>query len=353
MMRLASSIVLFCAAMAIGCDYYDSPPTPFIEGGEDGVLEDPKAPLVISFSESVDPKTIAIKVIRLVTDVEGNLVDEVPNPDPEASLNPLYSLDTIEEFGGTSELLDDNSRIRIVPSAPLPVGAKLAVLVEAGLKDLKGNVTKTRKRLTFGYSFKLECNAPTAVFDPGYYFLLADISQPLKVQVQLWGYFDVDPATGAVKGQCTNADRNPDVNRCSPACKTGEFCRLLPAPACVAGSERAGTVDEYIDYVPNQTPPTGYTFSIEGCVQDQPDGTAVFVTAPTEVVVQQPAVTLRNVTLGAAITKDPGGLIRGSGALAADEVLLGINPSGKGEGSLQMRSVPPGEEPKDIPLPSP
>lgn len=353
MMRLASSIVLLTAAMALGslgCDYYDAPPTPYVEGGEDGVLEDPKAPLVISFSESVDPKTIAIKIIRLVTDTEGNLADEV---DPTAELETLYRLDTLEELGGTSELLDDNSRIRITPVAPLPIGSKLAVLVEAGLKDLQGNVTKTRKRLTFGYSFKLECNAPTAVFDPGYYFMLADIKQPLKVQVQIWGYFDVDPMTGAVNGQCTNADRNPDPNRCPTPCKQGEFCRLLPAPACVAGSERAGTVDEYIDYIANQIPPTGYTFSVQGCVQDQPDGTAVFVTAPTEVVVQQPAVTLRNMTLGAAITKDPNGVVHGSGALAADDVLLGSNPSGKGEGSLQMISVPAAEAPKDIPMPSP
>jgi len=351
MKRLAISIALLSAAMALGCDYYDAPPAPYIEGGEDGVLEDPKAPLVVSFSESVDPKTIAIKIIRVVTDVEGNLADEVAGT--EGELNALYSLDTSEELGGTSELLDDNSRIRITPVAPLPIGSKLAVLVEAGLKDLKGNVTKTRKRLTFGYSFKLDCNAPTAVFDPGYYFLLADIKQPLKVQVQLWGYFDVDPMTGAVKGQCTNADRNPDPSRCSPPCAQGEFCRLLPAQACVAGSERAGTVDEYVDYIPNETPPTGYTFSIEGCVQDQPDGSAVFVTAPTEVVVQQPAVTLRNVTLGAALLKNPEGVVNGSGALQADEVLLGINPSGKGEGSLQMRSVSASEAPKNVPMPAP
>jgi hypothetical protein len=351
MVRLGSSVVLLASALALGCDYYDAPPTPSIEGGEDGVLEDPKSPLVISFAESVDPATIAVKVIRLVTDVEGNLGDE--DQDSETDLNPLYSRDAIEEIGGTSELLEDNSKLRIVPIAPLPIGSKLAVLVEAGLKDLQGNVTKTRKRLTFGYSFKLECNAPTAVVESGYYFLLADIKQPLKVQVQLWGYFDVDPMTGKVSAQCTNADRNPDPNRCPTPCKTDEFCRLLPAPACVKGSERAGTVDEHIDYIPNQTPPTGYTFSIEGCVQDQPDGTTVFVTAPTEVIVQQPPVTLRNVTLGASMTKDAMGIVRGSGALAADEVLLGGNPSGKGEGNLDMRSVPADQAPKDLPMPMP
>ncbi len=350
-LRFASSILLLSSMLAVGCDVYDAPPTPALVGAEDGVLEDPKAPLVVSFAEPVDPATISVKVIRLVTDVEGNLGDE--DADPETDLNILYSLDKIAEVGGASELLENNSQLRIVPNAPLPIGAKLAVLVEAGLTDLTGNTTKTRKRLSFGYSFKLECNAPTAVFEPGYYFMLADIKQPLKVQVQLWAYFDVDPVTGAVHGQCTNADRIKDPNRCPTPCKSSEACRLLPTPACVAPSEKAGTVDEYSDYVPNEIPPTGYTFGIEGCVQDQPDGTVAFVTAPTEVIVQQPAVTLRNVTLGASLTKDAMGVVRGGGSLAADEVLIGINPSGKGEGSLDMRWVSPNEAPKDIPLPKP
>lgn len=350
-LRLASSILLLSSVLTAGCDVYDAPPTPTIVGAEDGVLEDPKAPLLVSFAEPVDPATINVKVIRLVTDVEGNLGDE--DADPLTDLNVLFSTDQIGDVGGTKELLENNSQLLITPNAPLPIGAKLAVLVEAGLTDLAGNTTKTRKRLTFGYSFKLDCNAPSAVFQSGYYFLLADIKQPLKVQVQLWGYFDIDPMTGAVHGQCTNADRIKDPNRCPMPCKSSEACRLLPAPACVAPSEKAGTVDEYSDYVPNQIPPTGYTFAIDGCVQDQPDGSAVFVTAPTEVIVQQPAVTLRNITLGASLIKDAMGVVRGGGSLAADEVLIGINPSGKGEGSLDMRFVSADEAPKDIPMPMP
>jgi len=354
MSRLGSSILLLAlsAAFSLGCgETYDAPPTPFIEGAEDGVLEDPKAPLVVSFAEPVDPATISVKVIRVVTDIEGNLGDE--DSDPETDLNILFQTDSLGDSGGTSELLDNNSRLRITPNAPLPIGSKLAVLVEKGLTDLTGHTTKTRKRLTFGYSFKLECNAPSAVFQSGYYFLLADIKQPIKVQVQLWSYLDMDPVTGKVRGQCTNADRNKDPNRCPMPCGTGEVCRLLPEPACVAPSEKAGTVEEYSDYVVNTIPPTGFTFGIEGCVQDQPDGSVAFVTAPTEVIVQQPAVTLRNVTLTASLTKDAMSVVRGNGSLAADEVLLGINASGKGEGGLDLRSVSADEAPKDVPMPTP
>jgi hypothetical protein len=353
MSRLGSSILLLSlsAALSLGCETYDAPPAPFIEGGENGVLEDPKAPLVVAFAEPVDPATINIKLIRLATDIEGNLGDE--DADPETDIDVLYSNDTIGESGGTSELLDNNSRLRITPNAPLPIGAKLAVLVEKGLKDLNGNTTATRKRLTFGYTFKLECNAPSAVFQSGYYFLLADIKKPLQVQVQLWSYLEMDPVTGKVRGQCTNADRIKDPNRCPTPCTDGNVCRLLPEPACVKASEKAGTVDEYSDYLPNVIPPTGYTFSVEGCLKDQPDGSVAFVTAPTDVIVQQPAVTLRNVTMTASLTKDATGVVRGGGSLAADEVLIGINASGKGEGSLDMRSISADEAPKDVPKPTP
>jgi len=353
MSRLGSSILFFslASALVMGCETYDAPPAPSIEGGEDGVLEDPKAPLVLSFAEPVDPATIKVKIIRVATDIEGNLGDE--DSDSATELNVLFSSDELGVVGGTAELLENNSKLVITPVAPLPVGSKLAVLVEPGLKDLQGQATTARKRLSFAYSFKLECNAPSAVFQSGYYFLLADIKAPLKVQVQLWAYFDVDPKTGAVHGQCTNADRNPDPNRCQPACESGLVCRKLPSPACIKPSEKAGTVDEYSDYVFNDVPPTGYTFALDGCVLDQPDGSVGFVTAPTEVIVQQPAVTLRNVTLSASLSKDTNGVVRGGGSLAADEVLLGINPSGKGEGGLDIRAVSAEEAPKDLPKPTP
>jgi hypothetical protein len=203
----------------------------------------------------------------------------------------------------------------------------------------------------FSYEFKLDCSKPSQIFPSGAYFLLAEIEDPIPTQVQLWAVFHVDPATGLVRGQATNADRNPDPNRCPMPCDASEACRLFPAPDCVPPSERAGTADEYADYVPNGTPPTGYTFTIDGCVVDQPDQSVVFGTAPTDVMVQSPAVTLRNVTLTAQFAKDKDGVLRGSGALAADTVLIGTASSGKAEGTLTGRLAPPNEVPPGIPEP--
>jgi len=348
-----STVLLLSAAMLVGCgELYDAPPAPFIEGAEDGLLDDASVPVVLSFGEAVDPTTIHVKVVRAVTDIEGNLADE--DADPATELDVFFISHPVDgDVGGVGELIEGNTKLRIVLKAPLPVGPKLALLVEKGLADVAGHETTTRKRLGFGYSANLECNAPSAVFGSGYYFMLADILEPLATQVQLWAYYDVDPMTGAVHGQCTNADRIKDPNRCPMACTDGKVCRLLPQPECVLPSTKAGTVDEYSDYVPNPTPPTGYTFPIEGCVQDQPDGTVAFVTAPTDVVVQSPAVTLRNVTLNASFGKDAMGVLRGAGSLVSDQVLIGTTASGKGKGGLDARKVPTDEVPKDVPLPEP
>ncbi len=339
--------LLLALATQAGCALYDSPPQPQIEGAEDGALDDPKAPLVLSFGEPIDPATLKVSLVRLVTDVEGNLV--------HTDADVLYTHDpAFSDVGGTSELVEGNSALRIVPTAALPIGPKLALLIEPGLKDLAGNETKTQRRLLFAYQFDLDCNKPTAIFKPGKYFLLADVKSPLKTQVQLFGSMTVDPETGKVLGKFTNADRNPDPSRCPQlSCKSSEVCRTLPDPACVAPSERAGTVDEFSDYLPNEVPPTGYAFTAEACVQDQPDGSVVFVSAPVDVIVQLPPVTLRNAQLTAQFALDAAGVLQGSGSLSADQVLLGTTASGKGEGGLLARLLTDEEAPPGIPEPTP
>jgi hypothetical protein len=339
--------LLVALAAQPGCALYDSPPRPAIEGAEDGVLDDPQAPIVLSFGEPVDPATVRVSLVRLVTDVEGNLV--------HADEDLLFAHDpAFNDVGGSSEFLDGNAALRILPSAALPIGPKLVLLVEPGLKDTAGNETKTQRRLLFSYQFDLDCDKPTTIFKPGKFFLLADVKSPLQTQVQLFGSMTVDPETGKVRGKFTNADRNPDASRCAPlTCKSSEVCRLLPDPACVAPSERAGTVDEFSDYVPNDIPPAGYSFTADACVEDQADGSVIFVSAPVDVIVQLPPVTLRNARLTAQFAPDAEGVLRGSGSLSADQVLLGVVASGKGEGGLLARSLSDDEAPPGIPEPTP
>lgn len=349
---LACALSSVLGITSAGCALYNAPPEPSIQGLENGLLTDANAPLDLVFSEPIDPATLIVQIVRFQPDIEGNLADE--DADPDTELDPLFLHDpAFSTVGGEAELLDGDTRFRITPNAPLPIGPKLALLVEPKLTDMDGNATVARRRLLFGYTFKLDCDKPSEVFPSGSYFLLADIKQPIKVQVQLWASFEVDPTTGRVRGQCTNADRNPDPSRCPMPCKSSEVCRLLPSPACVPPSERAGTADEYSDYIPNPTPPVGFSFTVDGCAVDQPDTSAVLVTAPADVIVESPPVTLRNVTLTAQFTKGMDGALRGSGSLTADSVLLGTTSSGKGEGSISVRLAPATDAPPDIPKPPP
>jgi hypothetical protein len=175
------------------------------------------------------------------------------------------------------------------------------------------------------------------------------------VQVQLHAYIEVNPATGEFVGSLVNADRDRDPSRCAPfglQCSEDEACRTLPTPACVPPSEKAGSTDEYPDYVVNYDPPSGYSFDVTGCVDGQSGPDTVFVNVPVDVKVTQPAVSLRATTLTASFAKDAAGVLRGTGGIVAENVLLGDFDSGQAEGSIVARLIPPDEEPKGLKRPS-
>lgn len=350
---LAGLVLLASAGVVHGCETYDSPPRPAIAGITDGVLSDPSAPITVVFSEPIDPDSLRISIIPLVTDVEGNLPDE--DDDEATVLTPFFSFDpvTANNFGGTGELLDGDTQFRMTLTSSLPIGPSLAVLIEPGLKDLEGREVKVRQRLIFGYSLSCdESSGGTDKFPSGAYFLIANIDKPIKTQIQLFGLIDVDTETGKFRGQFTNADRNPDPNRCDPACSSVEACRTLPSPECVTPSEEAGTEDEYPDYVPNDVLPAGYSFTVGGCVVDTGDGVA-FVNLPADVDIQQPDVFVEGIQLISSFKAAGDGVFRGSGSVTASQVFIGVSPSGTAEGTLIARLIPEDEVPPGIPEPPP
>ena len=346
-LSLATAVLVLGAAP--GCAEYEGPPQITITGAVNGHLSDTKAPIVLTFSKPADPGTIKLSIARLVTDVEGNLGDE--DSDPKTSLEALFQTDPLEgDTGGLSTLSADNTTLTIKPSAAFPVGASLVLLIEKGFSDTAGHVTTVRKRIPFSYQFDLKCDKPSLIFHSGVYFFLADVKEPIPAQVKLFAAIDVDPATGAFVGRFTSSIRNPDPKRCSPACKATEACRLLPTESCVAPSERAGTAEEFPDFVPNTAPPTGFSFQTTGCVIDQPDSTTAFITAPSDVAVQSPPVTLRNTQITGSF-KIVNDVVQGSGAIAADDVLLGTTSSGKASGTMSARSIPEADVPPGVPKP--
>jgi hypothetical protein len=351
--RPAPTIVLAVVLgfMSAACETFDPPPEPELVGGTDGLLSDPNQPIQLRFSEPIDPASLRLRIVRYVADAEGNLPDE--DDDSATTLDTFFEHDAHFDGGGTAHLDAGKRSLEIKTAAPLPIGPRLALLVEPGLSDVAGNVTLTRRRILFGYSFDLECGEPAKTLPSGFYFFLADVADPIPTQVQLFAAIEVDPATGNAIGKYTNADRNRDGTRCDPACDGNEACRTIPAMECVIPSEFASSVDEFVDYVPNGAPPTGYGFTATGCVHEQSDGTAVLVVAPVDVAVQAPPVTLRNARLVASFTPGPGGVLRATGSFSADAVLLGTTPSGAAKGDLAARSIADGEAPTGIPLPPP
>jgi hypothetical protein len=323
----------------VACEVFHAPPEPSLPQAQSGLLADPAAPVVVLFDRPIDRSTLTLEIARDITDDRGQLADE---QDPPTALSTLYTYDPLRlDYGGTSVLSSDQTTFTITPKDALPLNPELVLIVEPGLKDLAYEVpTVARRKIIFGYQLDLTCNAPSVVMPAsGDYFILIDVVQPVGTEVKLFATIAVD-ATGKFTAHFSGATRNPDPTRCTPACASTDACRTLPGPpACVAPSTAAGSTDEYPDFVINTTS-SGFSFDAQGCVVDQPDGTALFVNAPVDVFVTQPSVTLRNTKLTATFAVDGSGVLRGAGALTADDVLLGTAESGAGTGTLTARIVP-------------
>lgn len=344
--------IVAAAVIFAGCATYDGPPEVTIVGEVQGQLTDTRAPIVLSFSKAPRPETVRIKLARFDRDDEGNLPDET---DPPGELSTLFTHDPepdLGDTGGTSELSADGLTVTIALDTPPPVGRQLVLLIEPGMEDASGVATKVRRRIPLTYASPLTCNAPASVVKSGAYFFMAGVTVPVATQVKLWTVIEVNQTTGGIQARFTKAKRNPDLSRCPGlTCGKGEVCRTVPQVECVAPSAPAGSVDEFVDYVIDTDPLTGFGFETTGCAVDQGAAMASFATAPVDVQVTSPKVTLRNASLSAAFSPDSMGVLRGTGSLVADAVLLGTFDSGMGQGDLTARSLSPDETPADLPAP--
>lgn len=361
-------LALFVLALAAAirapasCQTYVAPPVATIVGLTNGVLSNPAAPLVLQFSKAIDPATLKLEVIKFDPDSEGQLPDETG--DASVSLHPLFSHDGSGksdagdagpdgvDVGGTGALDASHTVFTIKPLARLPVGPKLAVLIEPGLSDAAHDgtaQTAVRKRLLFGYAFTCE-GSGTKLVTSGAYFFLLDVQEPLGTQIKVLADLDVDGATGRFVGQFTFASRKTDPARCSPPCTLGNVCETIPSPSmCVVPSTRAGSADEWPDFYANSTPPVGFSFTVTGCAEDQPDGTATLGTQPANMVVQSPPVSVDGLVLLTSFTKS-GGNVVATGTVTGDNIVFGSANLGSGHGDVLAQAIPASQAP---PIPAP
>jgi hypothetical protein len=354
--RLQMLCVLAVASPAFsGCETYVAPPKPSLADLDNGLLGDPTKPLVLDFSKPIDPGSLRVHVVRLILDDRGFLADE--GPDPTGPLSSLYDFAPDgTETGGSSQLSPDHLTFTVTPKVELPLGTRLAVLVDPGLSDGLGHITGVRTRIPFAYQFNVHCDAPSRVLTSGAYFLLTDVVTPIPVQIQLFAQVDVDTSTGEFIGQFTRASRSAAPIPCpAQACPSEDVCRRFPGPdGCVIPSTKAGSPDEFQDWVPNSSPPVGYSFTAIGCAVDQPDGSANLISVPVDVQLTTPSVTLLDMQLTASFAANPSDGLVATGTLAAQDVVLGGRfDEGAANGNLRGRSLPPNQAPPGIPSPPP
>jgi hypothetical protein len=349
-LRLVLLVALATAQIA-SCQRYVAPPVASIDGLDDGVLTDPSAPLVIDFSKPIDPSTLSIEVIRFDPNAEGQLPDETG--DASVSLDPFFAHDPVDgDTGGTGTLDPTHTVYTITPLARLPVGPKLAVLINPGLTDAAHDATATtevRKRLLFSYSFT--CSGKGSQLPSGAYFFLLDVQEPVGTQIRIFADLDVDTATGQFVGQFTFASRLTDPTRCSPACTMGDVCQTLPGPPmCVVPSTRAGSPSEWPDFYANPTPPVGFSFTVNGCAEDNADGSSSFSTQPADMVVQQPPVSVDGLVVIASFAEDAAGDLVATGGVTGDNIVFGTSNLGQGYGTVDAQFIPANIAPS-IPTP--
>ena len=339
------------AALTPSCDKFNAPPEIAIVGLKDGRLSDNKAPIELAFSEPVDPASLAVKIVRLQTDAEGNLQGD-PEAAPGTETPVLFERSPAGDSGGAGLFLENNTRFRITldEKNTLPIGPSLALVVEPGLRDLDGIDTVARRRIPFGFGFVCTGKTPSGPFTSGQYFFLVSVLKPLGLQVQLVADIRIDPQTGAFFGQFTNGDRIPDPNRCPTPCKSSEVCKLIPEPRCVAPSEKAASVNEFPDYFANNSPPAGFSFTAKGCAEEQSEGVVTFGNEAVDAEVQLPKLTIKNIVLSGSFSQVDGQL-RGTGTFTSSEVFLGTISSGPGEGTFEAMRIPDDQQLKDVPAP--
>lgn len=351
------AVVAFLApTVVVGCTDFSGPPEVSVVGLAGKRLEDPRAPIDLAFSKPIDPSTLAVSIAYNDLDIERNLPDE---QSPQGELRTLFTHDKDPEepeTGGSSELLDDGKRFRINLLAAPPVGPEFVLVIEPGLMDAERRAeTKTRIRIPFAYDFKCTGTKGTKLFPEfGHYFFVANVTTPIEAQLRLWVAMKVNQETGSFVGQFTSAYRDRDPNRCDPPCSSKEACRVYPGPPhCVIPSERAGSVDEFGDFVPLVEPPIGYSFRVTGCIEDTGPDSAGLANASVDVSIQSPRVSVRGVSLNSGFVKDEDGVLRGTGSFTGDQVFLGTTPSGPGVGSQTMRSISAEELPPNVQVPLP
>lgn len=334
-MRIKSFVT---ALVLLGCQTFDPPPKVTIQGSENGVMKtQPDEPFVLLFSEPIRQGSFKTKLVKAVTDGEGNLLDEQDPPDLEAFLaNTAVAFDGADpenedkSYGATFDLTDTQLSMEV--GAGFQISAPYLAIIEPKLEDKDGHFTLPRQKLPF--TFQLEGGGPTTL-PTGYYYWLFDIEPPpLQTQIQVFTYMKVDPATGHWRANFTNANRRAALNSrpgCPACADLTPVCALIPTPRCVKPSDKQIDIAEWVDFLPEKDPPDGYYFIADGFARDEADGKISLGTAPFLIDINIGAgninIRAENTKVIGAFEMDTNGRLVATGSVSIEVVK--VNGTGK------------------------
>jgi hypothetical protein len=368
MQRLPFALLAVLLALLglTACQEFDPPPKPRVEGLDNGVMTTaPDAPFVIQFSEPFVRSSLRVKLVKAIVDSEGNLLDEQSPPDPDA-----FRESTVVAFDGRAEDDEDRtyggkfevgeSTLSIDPQNAFAVSSPYLLLIEPGLEDLEGHVTKPRVRIPF--TFQLKGGGATAM-PTGYYYFILNVDY-LATQIQVFSYLEMDPVTGIWRSRFTNGNRLPQLNGrpgCPASCATDTpICALVPTARCVKPSEKQTSLEQYVDFLPEEAPPNGYFFIADGFVKDETNGTTAFGTSPFLIAVTVGTggilVNAENTRISGVFREHADGRWRATGSLSVEVVKLNGIGKDPTKGTFEAMSLTDAEvkqvESFGIPIPT-
>ncbi len=238
MPRLAPLLGLL---IAIGCADYDPPPDATLTQPETGLFE-LGDPLVITFTEPIEPSTVRIAVWPSAPEdktVEGEFAPGV-EPTLTCALSEGDCGDTTLTYS------EDDLTLQVQLNGAEFAQAKLpwALELEAGLADLKGRATGVSYFFDFQFAPSSECGTEPIEFQDGIYLFWGTIQEPVPVTLQLYADVVVTEL-GAMRfagGKGNNKEGVPDDTQNPDEITLDESNNgfALFAQGCVTNDEDVG-----------------------------------------------------------------------------------------------------------------
>jgi hypothetical protein len=304
-------VALVCAVFAVitagGCVEYDAPPDATLVRPDEGAFE-VEEPLMLEFSEPIDPDSLSVRVWPNERDAEGELAQAV-QPLVEPCTPDNSPCDTL-----TLTVADDAQSASVEWSEALKeTGRPLLLEVLTGLADDEGNKTGVNYLFDFQFRGKRRLNDEPVDFDNGIYVIGASVENPLPAVLTLVSDLRV--------------------------LESGDFV-LAGASAKVNDDAPKASVEPEDVYV--NTTSKGWSVYATGFVTLQDDGARLLETDPFDAFVPLGTfdVYLDQVRIFATIKKDEDGNDSLDGTLTYEQVRLDRQTFEGDTTSLRAKFVP-------------